>query len=72
MKKYLLLILFTVSCFISCNNTKDANNKNNSADTVTITDALGREVTLKKDIKKIISIDRGFIPQTLKDSYLKL
>lgn len=66
MKKYLLLILFTVSCFISCNNTKDANNKNNSSDTVTITDALGREVTLKKDIKKIISIDRGFIPQTLK------
>ena len=52
MKKYLLLILFTALYFISCNNTKDANNKNNSADTVTITDALGREVTLKKDIKK--------------------
>ncbi|TXJ36360.1 ABC transporter substrate-binding protein [Brachyspira pilosicoli] len=66
MKKYLLLMLFIALCFISCNNSKDVNNINNSSDTVTIIDALGREVTLKKDITKIISIDRGFIPQTLK------
>lgn len=66
MKKYLLLMLFIALCFISCNNSKDVNNINNSSDTVTVTDALGREVTLKKDITKIISIDRGFIPQTLK------
>lgn len=66
MKKYLLLMIFIALCFISCNNAKDVNNTNTSSDTVTIIDALGREVTLKKDITKIISIDRGFIPQTLK------
>ena len=48
MKKYLLLMLFIALCFISCNNSKDVNNINNSSDTVTVTDALGREVTLKK------------------------
>ncbi|WP_300369791.1 ABC transporter substrate-binding protein [Brachyspira sp.] len=66
MGKYLFIIVsLLVFCFNSCSNTKN-DGTNDSSDYITITDALGREVKLKKDIKKIVSIDRGFIPQTLK------
>ncbi len=60
----LILIIFFVLIITQVCPVKEGN-QNTSTITISLEDMSGRIVTFKKNPKKIVSIDRGFIPQVL-------